>query len=287
VTRRPSRSPWWRSGYFDDAYFALHEPLFPEIESRREVAAMLELLGLPVGSRVLDVPCGWGRHTSLLAEAGLHAVGADLSLPLLRHAPRARTDESDHGTEPTGGAIATEVDAAGSSLDPGTESESTGRPMLGFAAADVRALPFRDGCFDAVVDVFTSLGLFADEADDVRALREIRRVLAAPGSLLLESMHRDEVIAAYAERDAWTLPDGTEIHVRRRFDPVTGVSRERLRWRRGDASGEKRHTLRLRTATEIDGLLRQAGFAGIAFFGDWDGRPLRHDSPRVIAVCSR
>ena len=28
--------------------------------------------------------------------------------------------------------------------------------------------------------------------------------------------YRDEVMAAYAERDAWELPDGTEVQVRRR-----------------------------------------------------------------------
>ena len=32
-----SADPWWR-GHFDDAYFRLHDPLFPEEESRREVA---------------------------------------------------------------------------------------------------------------------------------------------------------------------------------------------------------------------------------------------------------
>ncbi|MGH7504613.1 MAG: class I SAM-dependent methyltransferase, partial [Longimicrobiales bacterium] len=193
-------------------------------------------------------PCGWGRHTALFAEAGLAATGADLSFELLKHAPR---------------------------------------PGPSFAAADLRALPFRDGCFDFVVNVFTSLGLFDDGADDVRALREARRVLAPGGGFLLETMHRDDVIASYAERDAWTLPDHTEVRVRRRFDPVTGISRERLRWRRGAEKGEKRHALRLRTATEIDALLRLAGFRAIRYFGDWNGQPLRHDSPRLLATAEK
>ena len=52
---------WWRT-YFDDTFFHLHDSLFAESASRAEVAAMRELLALPVGARVLDVPCGWGRH---------------------------------------------------------------------------------------------------------------------------------------------------------------------------------------------------------------------------------
>jgi ubiquinone/menaquinone biosynthesis C-methylase UbiE len=238
---------WWRT-YFGDDFFDLHVDLFPEQESRAEVAALLDLMGLPAGSRILDVPCGWGRHTHLLAEAGFVAVGADLSEPLLRRA---------------------------SATSPGPRA---------FAACDIRALPFADACMDGAINVFTSLGLFASDDDDRRALCEIHRVLRKGGSFLLETMHRDEVICGFAERDRWTLTDGTEVRVRRRFDPITALSHERLQWRRGSEAGEKRHTLRLRTATEVAALLQAAGFRDIDYYGDWDGSPFTHRSPHLIAL---
>lgn len=243
---------WWRT-YFDDVFFDLHDSLFPPARSRREVAGIRELLALPVGARILDAPCGWGRHTELLAEAGMLAFGADLSHDLLRRAPR--TDA------PLGAAR--------------------------YAAADIRALPFADAGFDAVINVFTSLGLFLDDAQDIAALREARRVLRPGGALLLESMHRDDVIRSYAERDRWTLADGTEVRVRRRFDPVSGISHEKLRWRRGDTEGRKKHSLRLRTATEIDALLRAAGFEDIEYFGSWEGAEFHHEDESLIAVARR
>lgn len=246
-------APWWR-GYFDEAWLSLHEDLFPEAESRLEVGAMRELLGLPHGARVLDLPCGWGRHTAIFPEAGFDAWGADLSPALL-----ARAKE--------------ELSAVGAAVR--------------LSACDMRALPFADGSFDAVVNVFTSLGLLLEDEEDLRALGEMRRVLRPGGRLLLESMHRDDVVAAYAARDAWELPDGTRVRVRRRFDPVTGISWERLRWRRGEEDGEKRHALRLRTATEIRDLLLRAGFGGLRFYGDWDGGPVRRRSPRVVVVGER
>ena len=248
-----SSAPWWRS-YFDDDFFRLHISLFPEHDSRREVAAMMEMLALPDDARILDVPCGWGRHTLLFAEAGIDAWGADLSVDLIARA--------------------------------GAAARQAGRPVR-FAAADLRALPFRDASFDAVLNVFTSLGLFVDDDEDVRALAEARRLLRPGGRLLLESMHRDDVIGAYAEKDRWTLDDGTEVRVRRRFDAVKGISHERLKWRRGDQHGRKEHALRLRTATEIDALLTAAGFGDRHWYGGWEGEPFRHDSPNLIVVASR
>lgn len=238
---------WWRD-YFGDDFFKLHVDLFPEGLSRREVAGMIELLQLAAGARVLDVPCGWGRHAVLLAEAGFQVVGSDLSHALLRR----------HGS-PNG-------------------------PGPSFVSADIRMQPLRAASFDAVINVFTSLGLFLDDAEDLRALREAHRLLKPGGRFLLESMHRDDVIAEYADRDRWQLPDGTEVRVRRRFDPVKGISYEQLRWRRGNETGEKRHALRLRTATEIDGLLRAAGFTEVAYYGSWEGEPFTHRDASLIAV---
>jgi SAM-dependent methyltransferase len=51
------------------------------------------------------------------------------------------------------------------------------------ATADVRALPFRDGAFDAVVS-HSTLDHFASRAEIDTALREIRRVMR-PGSLFI------------------------------------------------------------------------------------------------------
>jgi SAM-dependent methyltransferase len=246
-------TPWWRH-HFAETYLRLHGPRFDEAANRQEVAAVLDLLGLPLGSCVLDLPCGWGRHANLLGEAGQDTFGADLSPVFLA---KASADGRARGL------------------------------TTRFAAADMRELPFRDGSFDAVVNLYSSLGLFLDDPEDVRALAEARRVLRSGGRFLLETMHRDDVVANFAARDAWRLPDGTEVRVRRRFDPVRGISYESLRWRRKRANGQMRSAFRVRTATELDGLLRAAGLRPVLWLGGWKGSPFRANSARLIVVSQR
>lgn len=246
------------AGFFDDDYRRLLAPFHGEEDARREVAALRELLGLAQEDRVLDLGCGWGRHLSLLAGAGHDVIGADLSPALLRQVPFTASGP-DHPHEPR-------------------------RAPL--AAADMRALPLTDRSFDVVLNLATSLGLLLDD-DALAALLEVHRVLRPAGRFLIEGMHRDDVVAGFAPRVRWVLDDGTEVRARRRFDPLRGVSEEVLRWRGPAGAGEKRHALRIRSATEIVGLLQEAGFSVVDAFGDWSGRPFRHSSPRLLLVATR
>ncbi|MBL8214318.1 MAG: ubiquinone/menaquinone biosynthesis methyltransferase [Bryobacterales bacterium] len=68
-------------------------------------------LGIQPGMRVLDLACGTGDFSRLCREKGATAVGADLTIDMMRHSPDLRT--------PVG--------------------------------ADAQVLPFRDGTFDAVL----------------------------------------------------------------------------------------------------------------------------------------
>jgi ubiquinone/menaquinone biosynthesis C-methylase UbiE len=240
---------WWR-GYFDADFLRIYEDFLTPERTRDEVAGLLNLLQLRRGARVLDLACGWGRHSVALAEAGMRVTGVDLSPTLLE---RARRDADEAGVE------------------------------VEWVQADMRELPW-EGEFDAVLSLFSSIGLFDSDAEDGRVLRAGHRALRPGGLLLVEAMHRDQVVAEYAERDWWETEDGTTVWMEREWDAVAGVSEERLRWRRGRSRGEKTHRIRVRSATEWDALLRAGGFRPLAWWGDWEGDAYGRASEQMIVL---
>jgi ubiquinone/menaquinone biosynthesis C-methylase UbiE len=210
-------------------------------------------MGLPVGARILDVPCGQGRHAHLLAEAGYDVHGVDLSRDLLALAVKRGT--------------------------------GTG---LKYTRGDMRQLPtVWTGRFDAVINLFTSFGFFLDPTDDARVIAEFARVLKPGGLLIWHGGSRDGVMAKFLERDWWTTRNGTVIGHERSFDPLSGVMTVRSTWRGPKNSGEREHRIRLYTATRLAELCRDAGLIVAQAHDGWRDRPLSRRSSEMLLVAHK
>jgi SAM-dependent methyltransferase len=211
------------------------------------------VLGLPSGARILDVPCGQGRHAHLLAEAGFHVDGLDLSRALLARA-RAR------GT--------------GSSLH--------------YYRGDMRRLPSTWGRrFEAVVNLFTSFGFFLDPADDERVIGEFARVLRPGGLLVWHGGSRDGVMARFLDRDWWETSDRTLFAQERSFDPLSGILTIVSNWSGRRGRGSREHRIRLYTATRLAELCAKAGLIVEAAYDGWRDRPLRRRSSEMLLVARK
>jgi SAM-dependent methyltransferase len=223
------------------------------VRDRHEVARLLDLLALPAGARVLDVPCGQGRHAHLLAEAGFRVDGLDYSRELLARA-RAR---------------------------------GTG-PALHYTRGDMRRLPARwTGRFDAVLNLFTSFGFFDDPADDARVVREFARVLVPGGTLVWHGGSRDGVVARFLARDWWKTRDGTMVGHERRFDPLSGMLSIATEWSGPGGRGQRQHRIRLYTATRLAELCLDAGLVVEEAYDGWRDRPLRRRSGEMLLVARK
>jgi SAM-dependent methyltransferase len=243
---------WWAT-YFDAHYLREFEPLFTLERDRHEVARLMDLLGLPSGARILDCPCGQGRHAHLLAEAGYNVDGVDYSRELLDVA-RAR------GTART----------------------------LRYTRADMRKLPARwTGRFDAVLNLFTSFGFFDQPADDARVIEEFARVLVPGGVLVWHGGNRDGVMARFLTRDWWETTDGTLVGQERSFDPLSGFLTVESTWRGRRHSGGRTHRIRLYNATRLAELCAAAGLIVEAAYDGWTERPLGRRSGEMLLVARK
>jgi SAM-dependent methyltransferase len=133
---------------------------------------------------------GFGRHSVPLARAHYRVVGVDRSESLLAEAQRRAGGER--------------------------------WPKL--VRTDHRELPFADGCFDAALYLFTSLGNLGDE-QDARVVGEIRRVLRPGAGLVIETMHRDLLVGEFHEQDWRLLGEGRLLLEQRTFGAGSGSRR--------------------------------------------------------------
>ena len=243
-----SDAPWYEAA-FERGYLDVY-PHRDLASARREVAGLVRG-GL--AGRVLDLGCGFGRHTRALRDAGLRAFGLDLSADLLRH----------------------------SASVPGSETV-LGRLVRG----DFRHLPFAAGSLDGVTMLFSSFGYF-DDAGNRRVLAEIARTLAAGGRLVLDLMNAERIRRTLVPESS-TERGGLTIHERRGLS--SDGSRVRKEVTVEEPGGERRRwseDVRLFDEPELATLLRDGGFALERSEGDFDGRACGPDAPRRIVWARR
>src|SRR5260370_42343344 len=73
-----------------------------------------------------------------------------------------------------------------------------------WVAGDMRA-PIAGEKFDVVLNLFTSLGYFADAADDRRAVSAAAAMLVPEGRFVLEMINGERVMALFQERESFTV----------------------------------------------------------------------------------
>jgi SAM-dependent methyltransferase len=175
----------WADAYYGELYLDSVEGLLGPSLSAVEAEAVATLLALGPGDRVLDLACGHGRHLAPLAPRARRLCGLDRSAAYLRRA--------------------------------------AGAPAL-LVRGDVRALPFRDGAFDALFSWYASLFMFDDPTNEA-CLAEAGRVVRPGGRLLVHHANPARLAKDPVATARRTLPDGSRVEERSTFDAARGVDR--------------------------------------------------------------
>ncbi|MGH7663856.1 MAG: class I SAM-dependent methyltransferase [Gemmatimonadaceae bacterium] len=263
----------WFEEWFGEEYLALYDHR-DDREAQRVTRLIESRVKVPLGAPALDLACGAGRHQRALHERWW-TVGLDLSPSLLRVAR-----DSDR--------------------------------LAPLVRADMRELPFENGSFQLVVNLFTSFGYFATDAEHRRVIAEVARVTCRGGWFVLDFLHAAQVRRTLVARDVRLMAaspgaeDAPETVARTADDNGRATSRGKAgrtvtQERRISGDGrfvEKAITVvdlgrtfvervRLFEPPEIRVMLQACGFATGPLLGDYDGSVLDQDSPRCIAIGRR
>lgn len=149
-----------------DTYARWRATPLGEITEQVETALIIGLAGPLKGKRLLDVGTGDGHYAIAAAMRGAEVTALDSALPMLK-AARQRSKEN------------------GLTLE--------------LVQGDAEALPFEDGSFDMVLAV-TVLCLIPNAP---QAVREMARVLAPGGCLILGELGRYNLWAAKRRVRSW------------------------------------------------------------------------------------
>lgn len=235
--------PWYEKSFGED-YLLVYRHRNRD-RADREVRAAAQWLDLNAGERVLDLCCGTGRHSIALDNLGLKVTGVDLSPVLLQ---------------------------VGMETSQGREIE--------YVQGDMRDLPFDDGSFDAVFNLFTSFGYFAEDAENEKVLSEIARVIRDQGRFLVDFLNRRAVEKSLVPRSE-REEEGVRILEERWIDgdfvrkKITVI----------DEKGERHYQERVKmyNRDRMVRMMKAAGLTVDSILGDFDGSPYSEsDSPRMI-----
>lgn len=138
---------WFNSPYYHKLYFERDEK-----EAEAFITRLIQYLEPSPGSRMLDVACGKGRHSKILASMGFYVTGIDISPDSIASAKQFENDN------------------------------------LEFYIHDMR-LPFRVNYFQYAFNFFTSFGYFRTRREHDDAIRTIAKSLQPGGQFVIDYLN--------------------------------------------------------------------------------------------------
>lgn len=249
----------WSERFFSHPdYLTIYRDMTGSQRTRQELGFCERVLRWQAGERLLDAPCGAGRHSAPLAQMGLDVTGLDFSGPLLRKAQRREPWQL-------------------------WRKQRIPKWVRGL----LQALPFATGCFDYVVCLFSSFGYLDTEADNLRVMQEYHRVLRPGGMVLIDVMNRHFIVPRL-NRAFESVQHGLFVHEERRI--INQGRRLHNALTITDRKGETRRYLYrpwLYNGWELSQMAVQAGLEPVSVYGSFEAEMYHAESERAMLVARK
>lgn len=217
--------------------------------SEEEIEKIIDLADMEKGMKVLDMPCGVGRHSIELKKKGFNVVGVDKTEAYIEDAQQKEADDIE------------------------------------FLQEDMKDFR-RENSFDAVINWWNSFGYFENKEDDRKMLDNIQASLKEDGVLVMDLWSK-EISAMNDFSQHWTEEDGFyNLEKGRPKDNWKKVERTWIKVKDGETV-EYTWEQRLYAASELEQMLKEVGFSNVDFYGNVEGDDFDDDADRLVVVAEK
>ena len=239
----------WYEQFFTAPVNRFWEAMVPPEATAADVDFVLRHIGAAPPARLLDLPCGAGRHALGLAALGYDVTGVDLSKDAVERASAA----------------------------------AAGLPAR-FLCADIRA--YRASApFDAILCLGNSVAYF-DVAGMGAFFAGLAANLRPGGRLLLDSYSCAESLFPLVEKREIAF-DGGRYRSELAYDPLRSVLKTRAELLLDGETHRLLYAHQVTTSGELVRLLGGAGFAVEALYADTEDAPYAPGCPRLLLAATR
>jgi SAM-dependent methyltransferase len=240
----------WFENWFDSPFY--HKLYFDrdEQEASAFIHRLISHLQPPPGSFMLDIACGKGRHSKILATYGHYVTGIDLSANSIAF---AKQYEDEH---------------------------------LEFYQHDMRQ-PFRINYFNYAVNLFTSFGYFATQREHDDTLRTIAQSIKKGGCFVIDYLNSAYWTQHLVTGISKTI-DGTQYDIEKWI--ANGLFHKKITVTDPGLATPMSFTEHVAafTLAGFEKMFAKQGLAVEAVFGDYNLQPFHEtESKRLILIARK
>jgi cyclopropane fatty-acyl-phospholipid synthase-like methyltransferase len=243
----------WYTDFFTELPNAFWRAAVPAEATRAEVDFLERAGRLRPGSRVLDFPCGSGRHSLELARRGHRVTGLDVSAEAIEHGRNSARAEG---------------------LD------------VDLRVGDMACVPI-DLRVDLAICMGNSFG-YLEHAGTVRFLADLACIVEPGGALVIDSGFVAESMLPNLQMDEPPMTlGGIEADSVNEYDAANSRWITHFTFRRGGQVHRGTSVQHVYTSAELVRMVRAAGFAQPTLYADPAGAPYAVAAPRLLLVARR
>lgn len=219
------------------------------------VGYISQLLGMQDSESVLDLACGFGRHSIEFGKLGLSVTGVDLNPDLINEAIRNASEYSFN---------------------------------CRFILADMREFS-EPSSFDYAVLLFNSFGYFRDPNDDKRVVSNCFKSLHPGGKLLISITGRKVLKRNMNSNQKRYWRENKGVFVLEEYTVDEGWSWLTIKWITLDGPEKKsvEYGFRIYNEQEMFQLLSDEGFIAIRSFGNYKGSDYDDEAKGLVVIAEK